>query len=217
MSRKKQVIYFPVVFFHVGNQWTNNWALKPKLDSNTCECCIFIVYVLLTFTTLWRHSVPLRDLGSQAGGKVSYFPLTMTHAVCMPGVLSATTQRPSVWISLFFYIISHVKQQPFCSFVARATLEVIGLCSKANGRILSWCQNYTHVSDWIYDKVQHNTVKHCPTLNLMKLLSKEINIHIFQRVKINPGSTGLELCFCKKSPTGISRGKVLFRESKRLR
>lgn len=41
--RKKQPIYFPGAPFHVGNQWTNNRALKPKLDSNTCECCMFIV------------------------------------------------------------------------------------------------------------------------------------------------------------------------------
>lgn len=133
--RKKQPIYFPVAPFHVGNQWTNNWALKPKLDSNACECCMFIVQALLTFTTLWKHSAPLRDLGITSWEKGFLF--SSDNDSCCVRASSIFLHNVLQYKFHIFDIISHVKQQPFCSFVATATLEVIGLYSKINGRILS--------------------------------------------------------------------------------
>lgn len=161
---------------------------------------------MLTFTTLWKHSAPLRDLGITSWEKGFLF--SSDNDSCCVRASSTFLHNVLQYKFHIFDIISHVKQQPFCSFVATATFEVIGLYSKINGRILSRCQNYTHVSDWICDKVQHNTVKH-QTLPHPKsdevVIKRKTNKHIFQRVKINPGTMGLELCVpVRRAPKGLA-------------
>lgn len=112
-----------MVFFHVGKQWTNNWALKPKLDSNTCECCIFIVYVLLTFTTLWRHSVPLRDLGISSWRKGFLFS-SENDSCCVHARSTFSNYTTSFSMNFTFFIYNLPCQ----------TTTVLFLCCQSNIR-----------------------------------------------------------------------------------
>lgn len=134
---------------------------------------MLIIQALLTFTTLWKHTAPLRDLGITSREKgILFASHNDSCCVCASSTFSNCT---SFSINFIFWY-----NRP-CY-----TTAVLFHCCQSNIRgyrlkIKNWMALFCLDAEIILMFLPGATIKkytirwntkHCPTLNLMKLLSK---------------------------------------------
>lgn len=143
---------------------------------------MLIVYALLTFTTLWKHSAPLRDLGITSREKGFLFsPDNDSCCVCARSTFSNYTTSFSINFTFWYNLPCQTTAVlfPCC----QSNIRGYRLMLKDKNWMTVFCHDVEITLMFLSGSMTKcNTIwwstKHRPTLNLMKLLSKEKNTYI---------------------------------------